>query len=269
MKKAKKQPTSNHHIRPYGWKHDSPDKRDLHYKPKDETLKKLPKKVDLRAGCPKVYDQGSLSSCTANAIAAAIEFELLKQNKKYDFMPSRLFIYYNERVIEKSVNVDEGAEIRNGIKSVNKQGVCRESMWKYEINKTRFKTKPSAACYKEALDHKSISYHRVDKKLKLMKACLAEGYPFVFGFLVYTKFEELKIWKSGVLNMPGPKEKLKGAHAVLCVGYDDDTKTVLVRNSWGKSWGQKGYFTMPYQYLTKGKLSDDFWTIRWMELSSK
>jgi C1A family cysteine protease len=95
-----------------------------------------------------------------------------------------------------------------------------------------------------------------------MKGCLASGYPFVFGFTVYSSFEGAKVAQSGIVPMPGSAEKPIGGHAVLAVGYDDDTREFLVRNSWGPGWGIKGYFKMPYAYLTAPKLATDFWTIR-------
>jgi C1A family cysteine protease len=247
----------------YGWQPDLPDHRDLTYAVSRSVIKKLPTKVDLRKKCPPVYDQGELGSCTANAIGAAFEFELMKQNKAKDFTPSRLFIYYNERVIEHTVNIDNGAEIRDGIKSVNKQGVCHETMLPYDIKK--FAVKPSAACYTEALKHQVIRYQRVLQSVDQMKACLAEGYPFVFGFTVYDSFESSTVAKTGKVNLPKKTESVVGGHAVMAVGYSDKAHRFIVRNSWGSDWGLKGYFTMPYQYLTDSNLSDDFWTIRIVE----
>src|SRR5882757_302957 len=120
-----------HKISRFGWVPDLPDHRDLTYSAPRPLLRKLPAKVDLTKFCPSVYDQGQLGSCTANAIGAAFEYGLQKQDKAQVFMPSRLFIYYNERVIENSVNSDSGAMIRDGIKSVNKQGVCPEELLPY------------------------------------------------------------------------------------------------------------------------------------------
>ncbi len=262
----KKQKNINRDNTWYGWKPDLPDHRDFTYKAKPRALKKLPRKVDLSKFCLPVYNQGVLGSCTANSISSAIIFGLRKQNPDHRFNPSRLFIYYNERVIEGTVNIDNGAEIRNGIKSVNKQGVCSEETWKYSPGRILFKRKPIPKCYKEALDHQVLSYQRVEKKLEQMKACLAEGYPFVFGFTVYEEFEGDAVGRTGKLNMPGPKEEVTGGHAVLCVGYDDKTKRFLILNSWGDDWGKKGYFTMPYEYLTGSDLAEDFWTIRMVEI---
>jgi C1A family cysteine protease len=184
----------------------------------------------------------------------------LEKKDKVSFVDmSRLFIYYNERVIEHSVDSDSGAMIRDGIKSLKKQGVCSEKSWPYVISK--FTVKPNVACYKEALNHQITSYHRITT-LDDMRQCLAEGFPFVFGFTVYESFESQTVAKNGIVNMPKSNEKVLGGHAVLAVGYNEKDKRFIVRNSWGTSWGIKGYFTMPYDYLSDRNLSDDFWTIR-------
>ena len=256
----------NSHLTSYGWLPDLPDHRDLTYTAPAAILSKLPKKVDLRQNCPPVYDQGQLGSCTANAIGGAFEFELMKQ-KAPDFIPSRLFIYYNERVIENTVNSDSGAQIRDGVKSVNKKGVCPEDMWPYNISE--FTQKPHSVCYTDALKHQVLSYQRVVTDANHMKGCLAEGYPFIFGFTVYESFESSQVAQTGVVNMPHKKEKVLGGHAVLAVGYDDISKRFIVHNSWGVNWGQSGYFTIPYDYLTNPNLADDFWTIRVVEANLK
>ena len=126
-------------VQRFGWVPDLPDARDFLYSAPEDVLVALPKKVDLSAKMPPVYDQGQLGSCTANAIGAAFEFEQMKQQQK-DFMPSRLFIYYNERAIEGTIDSDSGAMIRDGIKSVAKIGVCPEDTWPYDI--ARFTEKP-------------------------------------------------------------------------------------------------------------------------------
>ena len=247
----------------YTWKPDIPDHRDFVYAAPKATL---PSKVDLRGSLmPPVYDQGQLGSCTANAIAGAVEFELRKQ-KLADFMPSRLFIYYNERLMEGTVAYDAGAMIRDGIKSVNKQGVTSERVWPYsDRDPGNFTTRPTPAAYTDALKHTVTSYYRVSQTTTDIQQCLADGYPVVFGFAVYTAFESAAVAKTGVLGLPRPGEIMLGGHAVLAVGYDNSTQRFLVRNSWGTSWGQQGYFTMPYAYLTNNNLADDLWTIRLMK----
>jgi C1A family cysteine protease len=246
--------------RGYGWQPDVPDQRDHLYAAPVIYLAKLPAKSDLRTHCPPVYDQGQLGSCTANAIGAAIQFDRRKQKLKPDFAPSRLFIYYNERVMEHTVKSDAGAQIRDGIKSVSKQGDCPESEWPYIIAK--FTDKPTASCFKDALKYQAVQYQRVPQILNQMKGCLASGYPFVFGFTVYQSFESTTVAHTGHAPMPGWGERPIGGHAVMAVGYDDASQWFLVRNSWGAAWGMKGYFTLPYSYLIQPGLSSDFWTIR-------
>jgi C1A family cysteine protease len=245
----------------YGWVPDVPDHRDFLYSAPLPQLAALPPRIDLRPGCPKeVYDQGQLGSCTANALAGAIEFEQIKQGLK-PFTPSRLFIYFNERAMEGTVKSDSGARIRDGIKSVGKIGACPEPDWPYDVLKFAVKP-PDVPAYKDAPLGKAIQYQRVPQVLNQMKGCLASGYPFVFGFTVYASFESPEVAKTGVAPMPGPTEPSVGGHAVLAVGYDDATQRFVARNSWGPSWGMNGYFTLPYAYLTDSNLADDFWTIR-------
>jgi C1A family cysteine protease len=249
-------------IRPnagYGWTPDLPDVRDFQFAVAPEVAKELPPKVDLREQCPAVYDQGHLGSCTANAIGAALEFDQMKQKEK-EFVPSRLFVYYCEREIENTVDSDSGAQIRDGIKSVNAIGAPPEPDWPYEIDK--FKDKPSEQAYSDAKMAEALTYERVQRALDDMKGCLAEGFPFVFGFAVYESFESEEVTKTGVAPMPQSDETLKGGHAVLAVGYDDSEERLIVRNSWGDQWGQDGYFTLPYPYMTDRGLSSDFWSIR-------
>src|SRR5437870_13626801 len=108
-------------IQRYGWIPDIPDQRDHLFAAPILAPQTLPAKVDLRKKCPPVYDQGQLGSCTANAIAGAVEFDQMKERLPQIFVPSRLFIYYNERVIEGSVDSDSGAMLRDGIKTVASQ----------------------------------------------------------------------------------------------------------------------------------------------------
>ena len=243
----------------YGWIPDIPDQRDHLYAAPLAFLAALPPSTDLRSSCPAVYDQGQLGSCTANAIGGAIEFDRLLQ-KLPDFVPSRLFIYYNERVIEGTVNSDSGAQIRDGIKTVASQGVCPEPEWPYDIAK--FAQKPSAKAYTDAVTDRAISYQSLVQDMNQMKGCLASGYPFIFGFTVYESFESEAVRSSGHACMPGWGERPIGGHAVMAVGYDDARQWFVIRNSWGAGWGMKGYFTLPYSYLIQPGLSKDFWTIR-------
>jgi C1A family cysteine protease len=249
-------------IQYYGWVPDIPDPRDFLYAAPAAVLQKLPANVDLTPSCPPIYDQGQLGSCTGNAIAGAFEFEQKKLGLD-EFAPSRLFIYYNERAMEGTVNQDSGARIRDGIKSVVKLGVPPETEWPYSVDLPSVTRRPSAGAYNDALQNKVIAYHRIVQNLTQMRGCLAEGYPFVFGFAVYESFESDQVAQTGTVPMPDPSvEDQVGGHAVVAVGYDDAQQRFIVRNSWGTDWGRAGYCTMPYAYLTDHQYSNDFWTVR-------
>lgn len=239
----------------YGWIPDIPDRRDYLYSAIRPVIR-IPKKVDLRRGCSKIEQQGRLGSCTAQALAGSIEFLDKKIDSKYVDV-SRLFIYYNERAIEGTVEYDSGASLRDGIKTLKNDGACHEKTWPYVISK--FDKKPLRKCYGEAKKHLIRSYHRLNT-LQEMLTCLTEGYPFVFGFTVYESFESPEVERTGAVHMPKKGERTIGGHAVMAVGYSKSDKRFLVRNSWGKSWGIDGYFTMPFKYLET--LAADFWTIR-------
>lgn len=244
--------------RKYGWIPDLPDQRDHLYRVVHPLPKELPPSADLRECCSSIEDQGGLGSCTANALAGALEFLERKNGVPFKDL-SRLFVYYNERVMIHTVRVDSGATLRDGIKTLAKQGVCTEKLWPYVISK--FDRRPSAVCYREAEDFQITSYERI-LTLNEMRACLAEGFPFVFGFSVYESFEAIEVSRTGVVPMPGPDERMLGGHAVMAAGYDERKKVFIVRNSWGTGWGMDGYFTMPFAYLEDRNLSDDFWTVR-------
>src|SRR5258708_14942186 len=184
----------------------------------------------------------------------------MKQKLKTVFPPSRLFIYYNEREMEGTVDSDSGGQIRDGVKSVAQQGDVPESEWPYDIGK--FAEKPPAKCYADARKYKVVSYQRVLQTASQMKGSLASGCPFVFGFTVYSSFEGPEVAKMGLVHMPLQGEKTLGGHAVMAVRYDDASQTFRVRNSLVPQWGISGYFKMPYAYLLDPNLSSDFWNIQ-------
>ena len=240
----------------FGWKPDIPDHRDFYHISRD--VKKLPRVVDLSKSMKLCYNQGRLGSCTANAIAGAVQYCRRKQRQSA-FMPSRLFIYYGERVLENSVAYDAGAYIRDGMKVINSLGVCNEVLWPYLVDK--FTVKPSDVAFKRALLCQSIKYERVLQTESDLCSCLAGGFPVVFGFSVYESFQSLQVVASGMVPMPAPSERFLGGHAVLLVGYDLDKRLWKVRNSWGIHWGCSGYMFMPFEYLVSDNLAADFWTL--------
>ena len=217
--------------------------------------------VDFRSksNMPPVYDQQDIGSCTAQALCAAYSFLSPEVNG------SRLFLYYNERLRDfqngdNNVTIDDGSSLTNGIKCLQIYGVCPEVDWPYDT--TKYAVIPPTICYTNALNYKAIEVYNVKRNIIDMKNSLSLGIPFVIGILIYSSFESDKAIKKGIVHMPNPNEQLLGGHAVLVCGYNDSKKQWIVRNSWGTSWGDKGYFYLPYRYLLNSNLSSDFWAIK-------
>ena len=226
----------------------------------------LPAKVDLRPLCSPVENQGNLSSCSGQAFAGAIEF-LENSRNEFEtkagtfFQVSRLFVYYNERILERTTTKDAGAVLKDGIAALSIYGICEEALWPYDVSK--FATAPAPHAYADALTRKVTQSARVmTQEISNVKQVLASNYPIVIGIQLFASFESNSVAASGVVNMPKIGEKCLGGHAVLIVGYDDATERVTVRNSWGPEWGQGGYFTLPYAYITNASLASDAWVIK-------
>ena len=243
-------------MRVLNWKPSPKDERDFKFALNFSLLseEELPKVVDLRSLIPEIWDQGQLGSCAGHSTGMAVLYQSRKQNREIN--PSRLFLYYNARVIQGWQKEDSGCYIRDCFKTLNKEGVCKNDTWPY-IEK-EVVTKPSEKSYKEGLDTVSTKYYRIGQSILEMKNCLANGRPFVFGFEVFTSFMN----GNWIDTMPTPKqnEKSLGGHATIAVGYDDDKKCFLIKNSWGSDWKMKGYFWMPYSYIVTNRC-DDFWTL--------
>lgn len=238
----------------YHWKPDRPDTRDYIYQP---TQISLAPSVDLRQYCSPIDDQGQLGSCTGNAIAGAIDYLDYKNGRPNRV--SRMFIYYYERLLEGTVNYDSGAYIRDGIKATYTYGAPLESLWPYTINK--FKTTPTSTAIQDAARRKVTLYQRATD-FNAVKNAIASGYPVTIGFTVYDSFESLSVARTGIMPYPNTRtESILGGHAVLLVGYNDSTQRFIARNSWGTSWGDRGYFYMPYQVIQNTNMSGDFWVI--------
>ncbi|CAF2066013.1 unnamed protein product [Rotaria magnacalcarata] len=222
----------------------------------------LPPKTDLRNDMTEVEDQSRIGSCASNALAGAYEYLIKKQHGQNTDV-SRLFIYYNARAEEnQSSNVtDSGCSMTNGIEALEEFGTCLESIWPYDISMVN--TRPSDQAYAAAKSHKITEALQIKIDLYEMKSCLAQGFPFAFGLRLFTSFD--KAAKTGVVPMPSSSDRSRqshGSHALLAVGYSDQSQAFIVRNSWGTSWGDNGYCYIPYDYLTDSNLCFDSWTIR-------
>lgn len=238
------------------WKPSPFDARDLkstrHLKVAAEPLPSefvLPIKLN-------VYDQKNLGSCTANSGCSCYRYESAQLGKIVE--PSRLFLYYNTREIEGTVQEDSGAYIRDVFKALNKKGLCEEKFFPY-IEST-FRNKPTQEAYNNGLNYQTVRYTAVSKDLTQVKQTIYSGAVVSFGFLVYSSFFGSWEKTTGVMPLPKKGERIEGGHAVSLVGFSDSKKCFLVLNSWGTGWGQSGLFWMPYDFFMSQDTSD-YWCI--------
>jgi len=221
---------------------------------------KLPTSVDLSGKDPfPIEDQGQVGSCTANSTAAAYHY-CVKSESIADIVPSRMFLYYNARYLYGDLNEDGGSTNADAVKGVLEWGVCSEDSWPYDTS-IEF-TEPTQRCYDEAANNIATSARQVGTGVDDMKQCLADGYPFILAFIVYSSF--LNIGSDGMMPMPRDGEEQLGGHSVCVVGYDDSKQVLILRNSWGTSWGHNGFFYMPYEFVTDDGIFDP-WCITWVD----
>ena len=237
-------------MRKLGWLPDPHDPRDL--KLKVSRIRCLPNSIDLRPKCSTIENQEDIGSCTAQSCVAAMEYLDRVQDDKWTDL-SRLFVYYNSRDDKTG---DTGAYIRDVIKTLSALGACDETLHPY-IPKN-YAVKPSSNAYNDALKRRITEYRRVDS-LRGIRQSLADGYPVIFGFMVPTGFES-SVGSDGIMPLPAPDEGTVGGHCCIIVGYDDKKKLLTIRNSWGKGWGDGGYFYMPYSFISDD-ITCDMWTI--------
>jgi C1A family cysteine protease len=263
-----------------GWRRDLPDFRDL--TPRSPQIEQVveqsgplkaasgqaPSEADLRQWCSPVEDQQSLGSCTANAAVGLLEYYERRTSKSH-LDGSRLFVYKASRTLLGWTG-DQGAYLRTAMKAMVLFGIPPESYWPYAID--RFDEEPPAFCYAFAQNYRATKYYRHDPAganlgdvLASVRTYLAAGLPCMFGFSVYSSIPGLGEG-TGDIPFPQPGDRAEGGHAIMAVGYDDgrkahdETGALLIRNSWGKDWGEAGYGWLPYRYVTQG-LAADFWSL--------
>ncbi len=219
----------------------------------------LPREVDLRSLCPPVEDQLPLNACSAHAIGAALWFDEKRQGEAAP-LPSRLFLYGVERAKEHTVGTNAPVSLRDGYEAAAKNGVCPESLWPWRPE--RFAERPSKSCFSEAKKSRAVSHHRVPRDLDHLRGCLAEGFPLTLGLSVHESFESRAVRETGRVPIPARGEKTLGGHAILVVGYHEPGRRFVARNSWGRRWGDEGYFTLPWDYVLHPDLAADFRTVR-------
>ena len=246
--------------RHFGTGRDSVSSLDWNYRPRSSIVRRLPAVADLRRHCPPVYDQLHLNSCSANAIAAALRYNEVKEGRSHVLSPSRLFIYYNERVLAGVVGTNCAVPLRDGFRTISRIGACPEALWPYVVR--RFRRHPDSRCYQASQLHRAIAYYRIRRALSQLRACLAEGFPFVMALAVHRSMLGGRVRRTGIVPVPTRRDPLRGGHAVLAVGYDHARRLITFRNSWGAAWGDGGYGYLPYAFFTSASLTWDFWTMR-------
>jgi C1A family cysteine protease len=239
-------------------------------KPLQVSKKALPSSVDLRAWCSPIERQGDLGSCTAQAGVGLLEYYQRRAFGKH-LDGSRRFLYkVTRKLLGWEFEGDTGAYLRTTMKAMALFGVPPEQYWPYAI--TSFNDDPPAFCFAYAQNFKAIQYYRLDpagvsskQVLEDLKTHLAAELPAMFGFTVYSSIPPIGAG-TGDIPFPTPEDKQEGGHAVVAVGYDDqrkigaDTGALLIRNSWGTGWGEKGYGWLPYSYVT-AEQAFDFWSL--------
>jgi len=243
----------------YGWRWCPALLHDIfHPKPSADQIKSIPQSVDLRGKCPEVYNQGNIGSCASNATAAAIQFDQMKQSTSV-FMPARLFIYYNARVLNGTPYIDSGTTMHEAIQALLQEGVCPEVEWPYIALKLA--VTPTPECYDDAKKCKPAEIKWVEQNQQAITLLLSTGYVVLCGIMVYASFEDPSVTLSGMIPMPQAGEKLKGGHAIVLVGYDIAKRVFIFRNSWGTIWGDEGYGYIPFDYILDPRLAAEFATI--------
>lgn len=211
--------------------------------------------VDLRENCTPVADQGQLGSCTGQSSVKGLLEYLLKKKAGISPSMSASYVYYYERCAESTIEIDAGAQVVDALYTLLKRGCATENTDPYFIR--NFTAAPNLNAEAEAPHFKLSSASHLHSLLEI-KNCITNLGPVVFGIDIFESFESQAVANSGMVPMPSRGEKLLGGHAVCAVGFDENKKVLIVRNSWGPDWGDKGYFYLPYNYIES--YGSDFWT---------
>jgi C1A family cysteine protease len=244
-------------MRKYGWVPDLRDVRDDKFLLTAPSMFVIPATSNLESLCSRVENQGARGTCTGQAFADAMEMRDRWLGKDSVEL-SRLFIYYNERLLLDSIYEDSGARIRDGIKALRKWGVCNEELWPYDID--RFTERPPPEAYEDAKS-RIIDKYRPVRNLRDVKYALSMGFPVIYGFTVYDSFETEEVFKTGNVPYPKPWERIRGGHANLFVGHNDDRGILRSKNSYGVEFGDKGFLNIPYRFVEEG-IASDMWIIQ-------
>lgn len=229
---------------------------DIEEKPLTETYQGHPvseKSIDLRKKFTNVKNQGSQGSCTAFAVSSIYEY-ILKKSSSTDYDLSEAFVYYNVREKNNQITEDTGSSLYDVISSITTKGICLEKLCPYNPND--FTICPGNEAYADALQRLIKEAKNVNLKIDDFKSALSDGYPIAVSMKIYDSFGNNH---SGFIFRPTDKEVKNGKygnHAMVVCGYSDDERVFIVRNSWGKDFGDKGYCYIPYSYMEDAELTN-------------
>lgn len=204
--------------------------------------------VDLREWDSSIEDQGDLGSCVGNAIANAYELMVKRRSPDKFVELSRLFIYYNARELEETTKEDSGVTyLRNALKAIKLCGICSEELWPYIIE--NFDNMPSEEAYSDAIKRRIKKYESLTSINDMLEALNME-HPIVIGLNVFDGFVSLNK-ENNILDAPKFNEISLGTHAVTIVGYSLSERQFLIKNSFGKLWGDNGYAWVTFDYVSR------------------
>lgn len=239
--------------RPLGVFPSPPDKRD---RPAASILRAGP--VPLTSNntllVPTILDQEAYPTCVSNAGFLAVRADQIQQGAKNPPFGSRLFThFFARRTHGAEYDKDSGTYVRAFFDVINKLGFPPENKWSYDEPISR---EPNFAAIRAAYDQKKpTAYYRIletgSARVDAVKRALAAGNLVVFGTGIDDAFFDVK---GEVVSVP--KQAIVGNHAMCLVDHQGDV--FRVANSWGTSWGVKGFWSMAADYVAWDG-SWDFW----------
>ena len=228
----------------------------------------LPAAVNMIARLRPVQNQGQRGTCVSFACTALNEdFEgrwLTEPGGAPDLSEQCLYRRCKEHDGEPQA---EGTRVAVAMGCLVRYGQATEACEAYNPNPPTNQPGPHGArCAAESPQHKLsglLCLH--ERSVPDIKGALADDRLVAFSIPVYASwYESAAVAQTGCLTMPLPGEQPEGGHALLFVGYQDDTTTpgggyFVFRNSWSAAWAphcayKAGYGTLPYKYM-----ADDGW----------
>lgn len=211
--------------------------------------------VDLRPNMTPVYHQGNSNACVGFSTVAGLgEYVARKRNLPVQRFSPR-YLWNMGRHIEKSLDKNVGMWLDDAVKVMDAYGMLPEQAFPFptleqmnseEVFAKLYSQRPSPSQIKQAKKYRLAKSWKKIPSVHAMRKALTEGKPVVFAMTVFSSMYNAP---NGHIPMPGPQDEMQGGHAIVAVGYDNDRRHFIIRNSWGTSWGDKGYGYLPYDYF--------------------